>query len=197
MFDNFWTHFNWLDVVLIIVIIRIVFIGVVQGLVVEFFKILGIFFATFLGLHYFIRGGKFLHQALAMPSGVAEMISFLIVVSLVVLTFKFIREGWLLILKMEAKPGFSQWGGGALGAVRGLLICSLVLFFIYLTGNQVLVKYADHSMVGSYLRDLSPKVYKATFDGFLVKFFPDEENNKKEVFNIVEQHKDDELKSGK
>lgn len=190
MFDNIWTSFNWLDVVLILVIIRIVFIGVVQGFVVEFFKISGMFFATVVSLHYYARMGKFFHESLDLPEWFTEIFSLIVLLSVMVLMFKVVREGWLLILKMEAKPGFSQWGGGILGCFRSFLICGLVIFSIYLTENQVLVKYADRSMVGSYLRDLPQKVYRAAFDGVLVKFFPDEEFNNK-AFSTIEKDKED------
>jgi hypothetical protein len=79
---------------------------------------------------------------------------------------------------MEAKPGVSQWGGGILGALRSLLICGMLFSLCVISGNKTLNAYAENSVAGTYLSDISPKVYQAVFDGVLIKFFPEEKINK-------------------
>lgn len=177
MNDNILTSFNWLDVLMIIVIIGTVFRAVTQGFVAEVFKILGTLSATILALHFYRRLAVALHSGVMMPQKFGEILAFAGIWMATVVVFWLIREGWMLILKMEAKSGFSQGGGAILGIIRSFLICGLLFFFAYLPENQTLDTFADKSVSGAYLRDISAKVYKASFDRVIVKFLPDEPFN--------------------
>lgn len=180
------TSFNWLDLLMIVVMAATVFRGAVCGFVVELFKILGTITATIFALHFYVQGGQKLNSFVALPIPAAEIISFVLIVALTLLIFKLIREGWLLILKTQAKAGFSQWAGGFIAIFRSFLVCGLLFFLVFLFGNETLDTFAEKSVTGSYLRDLSPRVYKVTYQALLSKFFPDEALNKK-AFKAVKK----------
>ncbi len=182
---NILTSFNWLDLLMIIVMIGTVFRGAVCGFVVELFKIFGVIFATVFALHFYVRAAGQLQHYVALPVKVSEILSFILIVALVILIFKLIREGWLLILKSEVKGGFSQWAGGLIAIFRSFFVCSLLFFLIFLFGNETLNAFAVKSATGSYLCDLSPKVYKIAYEEILEKFFPDESLNKKAFKTIT------------
>lgn len=179
MSENILTSLNWLDVLTIFVIIAILYRGAVQGFVVELFKICGAFLATVIALHYYGRAAEALYQTSALPIKWGETISFILIVILVILVFKLVREGWLLILKVEAKGAFSQWGGGFVAFFRSFLMCGLLFFMIALPDIKTINAFSKSSLTGHYFRDLSPTVYKASFDGVIQKFFPDEVFNEK------------------
>ncbi len=179
MHENILTSFNWLDLLMIIVMIGTVFRGAVQGFVVEFFRILSTVFATILVLHFYARSAELLNDSVALPYKAGEVLSFILIWVLTILIFRLIREGWLLVLKSEAKSGFSQWLGGFVAIIRSGLICGLLFFLIFLFGNATLDTFAEKSATGFYLRDLSLQVYRASYDGVISKFFPDEVVNKK------------------
>ena len=189
MLNNILANFNWFDVVLVIVIIRAVYIGALQGFVIDFFKLLGMFFATVLTLHYYSRLGEFLQKSISLSIEWSEVIIFVLLWALIVLIFKFIREGWLLIIKAEAKGGVSQWGGGFIGVFRSFLICGMLFLLCGITGNKTLNTYAENCVGGRYLRDLSPKVYQTVYDGVLVKFFPEEKLNERALGTEKEKSK--------
>ena len=44
---------NWIDVGLAVLLIRMIFVGVKNGFVSEFFKFLGVVVAVFVSLHYY------------------------------------------------------------------------------------------------------------------------------------------------
>ncbi len=179
MHENILTSFNWLDLLMIIVMIGTVFRGAVQGFVIEFFRVLGTVFATIFVLHFYVHSAEALNDFVALPHKVGEILSFILIWVLTILIFKLIREGWFLVLKSEAKSGFSQWLGGFVAIIRSGLICGLLFFLIFLFGNQTLDTFAEKSATGFYLCDLSPQVYRASYDGVISKFFPDEALNKK------------------
>lgn len=177
--DKVLTSLNWLDLVMIIVVASAIFRGAVQGFVVELFKILGVFVSTVFSLHFYVRAADYLKNSLAVPSKLGEIFSFVIISIFIILLFRLVGQGWLLILKVDAKAGFSPWGGGLLALISSLMICGLLFFGMLLIGNQTIAKFAKNSFSGHYLLDLSPKVYTATYDGLIVPFFPDEVFNQK------------------
>src|SRR3990167_1771635 len=84
------SSFNFVDVILGLIIIRCVYSGATAGLVIEFFKLLGMLFATFIALHYFTAFAEFLNRLVSIPLNFSEMIAFLGLWFLVVLIFKII-----------------------------------------------------------------------------------------------------------
>ena len=44
---------NWIDVALVFLLIRMIFVGVKNGFISEFFKFLGIVVAAFISLHFY------------------------------------------------------------------------------------------------------------------------------------------------
>ncbi len=188
MFENILTSFNWLDLLMIIVMAGTIFRGAVQGVVVELFKIIGTLFATIFALHFYTRLAEVMRNAVGLPIRVGEILGFILIGVLSVLIFKLIREGWLLILKVDAKSGFSQWMGALAAIFHSFLICGLLFFMVFLIGNDTLSVFAEKSATGFYLRDLSPKVYEMTYQKVLKKFFPEEEINEKAFKTIKEPH---------
>ncbi len=179
MNENILTSFNWLDLLMVIVMIGAVLRGTVQGFVGELFKLLGMICATIFALHFYVRAAEAFQRSFLLSAKFGEVLSFVLISILVILIFKLIREGWLLILKVDTKSSFSQWLGGFVAIFNALLICSLLFFFISLFKNEALNVFAEKSATGVYLRDLSPRIYKAAYHGALYKFFPDEVINEK------------------
>ena len=180
---QFLSSFNWVDILIIVIAARVIFIGAQKGLVIELFKLIGIFLTTFFTLHFYIRLGKFLHKFLFIPVFLEETISFIFLVILFIVIFKFIRDGFLLLIKAEAQPTINQWGGAIVGSLRSILICGLIINLFFVIGTKYLANKAQNSFFGYYLVDLSPKIYEACYKGFVSKLFPNEEYNK-EVFSL-------------
>ena len=132
------------------------------------------------------RSANFLKSFIALPVNIGNIASFLVIIIFIVLLFRLVGQGWLLILKTEAKAGFSQWVGGIFGFLSSLMICSLLFFGMLLIGNPTLNRFIGHSITGHYLVDLSPNIYKGTFNTLIVPFFPDEAYNL-DVVDVVNQ----------
>ena len=178
MFSNILTTINWVDILMVCLMGRVIFIGVKNGFVTELFKLAGGLFATFVAFHFYGRLGELLHKYFWVPAGGQNVTAYVLLWSVVVLAFKFLRDGWMLIIKMEAQPAIDKWGAVIVATFRGLLICSLVFVLFLLTGNKYMSKKARHSFTGFYLIDLAPSIYNAVYDGFVGKLFPHEEKNK-------------------
>ena len=177
MFSKILSNLNWIDIVLVVIVLRVIYIGLKQGFVIEFFKLLGTFVASFIILHYYSAFGQVIHVYAFIPQAVQHAIAFLLLWFLVVLIFKFIRDGWMLLFKGEAHPAIHKWGGFSFAVLRAALICGLTFLLIFMSGNSYLIKTAKQSYLSPYLADISPKIYGICFDNFVGKLFPNERKN--------------------
>ena len=170
---------NGIDVVMGCIILRSLFIGYFTGFVVELFKIVGMLLATFVTLHYYTEATGLLEQKFIASSAFNQPIAFILLWFLVVLVLKFIRDGVLLLMKVEAHSVLDRWSGVFLAAGRAALICGLFFSLIVVSGNKPLIKSAKKAFLGFYLLDISPQVYNGIFDGLVIKFFPEEQKNER------------------
>jgi len=173
--------FNWVDIVIFIVIARYLYIAKKCELIPEFFKLMGILFATFLGIHYYIGLGKFLKEFALISETFSDFIAFLIISILVIVIFILVREGWVIILKMKMHSLFDRFLGLGLLLIRCYLICGMILFSLMLIREKRVLKSAETSLSSIFFRNTSVNVYKVFYGNIVEKFFPDESINKKAV----------------
>jgi uncharacterized membrane protein required for colicin V production len=173
---------NLVDLLMVCIVARGVYIGKKNGFVTEFFKLLGIFFATIITLHYYVRFGNFLSKLLV-PVAIQEILAYGILAVFITLLFSFIREGWLTILKVQIHDLVDYWGGLFISLIRVYLLCGLTILALIISGQQQLALNAKLSLSGQYLITSLPNIYKTSYTGFINKFFPQEPINNK-VFHL-------------
>jgi uncharacterized membrane protein required for colicin V production len=151
---------NWIDVALVILFLRMIFVGVKNGFISEFFKSLGVVIAVFISLHYY----SFLAAWGAQKTGFAwkywDLVIFAVLWFAVAFFFKYVRDGILFLFKVETNhQGFDKYAAGVVAVGRGILVCSMTLFLILLTYNGPLTrmvlrsysfKITGHAAVGTY-----------------------------------------------
>jgi len=151
--------------------------GVKKGFAPEVFKCIGVLFATFFTLHYYSSFSKTLEGRVPVSSATNDVISYVFLWAFVIFAFKLIRNGFEVLFRMQAHPIVDMWGGLVLSAGRGLLLCSLTVLLLRLSGVDYLQKNSESSLGGSYLVVVAPSVYESIYDGFISKFFPSESLN--------------------
>ena len=166
---------NWVDVLAGLILARTIYIGVQKGIVIETFKLISVFFAVIIALHYY----AVLTETLHLPPDFGYLLIYAVLCLTVGLIFRLIREGLLVLIKMEATSQFDKIGGFIVAIARGFLICSLVILFIRVPETKYIKEKVQQSFFGSYFDRLAPQVYESCYNGFIVKFFPSEKLNKK------------------
>ncbi len=179
MFTEILTHINWVDIVIILMVVRTIYIGVQTGTMVEFFKLLGIILAIFVSFHYYSELAKLLEDKLPVSLAWANVLCFVLLFSLVVLAFKFVREGIMLLMKAEAKANqtVDQVGGLIIGLLRVALMASVLLVFLQISGFDYFRKNEHKALARPYLGHLAPQVYTVIYNGIVSKIFPSETLN--------------------
>jgi len=173
-------QFNWVDIFVVILLLRIGYIALKSGLTIELFKLLGIILATYLSLHYYISWAGFMQGLGAMKKIPLEFLSFVSFLTLAVLgylVFVVLRSLFYRFIKMEAVPNLNKWGGFILGIARGILLVSLIMFILAISP----IGYFKNSVNGSYLGKriikFSPTTYSLIWNNLASKFMAKEKFN--------------------
>ncbi len=175
--------FNWVDyIVTILIFLRIIWMGAVEGLVIEFFKFLGTIAATYAALHYFTFLSDLIsrvipHTKEATPIEFIDFICFTALAIIAYLIFVALRIVFYRFLKMEALPTLSKWGGFILGILRGALLVSLIIFMLVISSIGYLKTSCARSYSGKTLFSITPKVYSWLWNNIAHKFIPGEKHN--------------------
>jgi len=168
---DFLPQTNWVDIIVIILLIRGGYIGLNQGFSVELFKVVGAVGVTVFSLLYYNKLGLWLSSHSFLPLQIAEFFSFLVLILALLFIFKLIRVLLFKILHLELFYGVERWGGFTLGLARSVIFTSLLLFALTLLPSEYIRgSVQDKSLFGPYLKEVAPKALN-----FIVRFKPKSE----------------------
>ena len=189
-FIHIFKSINWVDVAMLVLLIRIIFVGVKTGFVTELFKLFGILSAVFFGLHYYSHLAAFIVQKTGLSIEWLEFTFFVLLVSLLVIAIKYLREGFLVLFKFETThAGFNQWGAGILSVLRAMLLASLIMYGILLSNVQFLQKQTLTCISHKLVLKLAPNTYFFIYRNLIGKIFVQEKLNE-DVFSVISQNGD-------
>jgi uncharacterized membrane protein required for colicin V production len=179
MLEDIVSQLNWVDVLIIVIFIRIIFIGIKKGFMVEFFKLGGILCAIFVSLHYYSKLSDLVTSHSPLPTNFADLICLVSVSVLVLILFRLFRDGILALIKIHVHNVLDRWGSLALSLIRGIFVTSLVILIIFLSTIEYFKKSVDSSFSKPYLLNISPRTYAFIFENIFSKFSSDEKLNLK------------------
>lgn len=180
MLLNIIKQFNWVDILALILLFRIAYIAIKNGFSVELFKLCGTILAIYLSLHYYTvlsdwmraRGGTE-----KMPLEFLDFIVFLFLTIISCLVFVLLRSVFYRLIKLEAVPTLNKWGGLLLGAARGFLLVSLVVFMLAISSITYLKNSVKDAYSGKSLFKVSVGTYSWLWNTLTSKFMPGEKFN--------------------
>ncbi|MBF0570692.1 MAG: CvpA family protein [Candidatus Omnitrophica bacterium] len=169
---------NWIDVVLAFLFVRMIFVGVKNGFISEFFKLLGAIASLFLSLHYY----SFLAAWAAGKTNISwpywGLLTFALLWAAVSLFFKFFKDGMLVLFKVETThQGFDKYAAGIVAVGRGILVCSMAIFLVLLTDNSRLMRMTVHSYSFKIAGHASVNTYSFLYNHLVGKLFAGEHYN--------------------
>jgi uncharacterized membrane protein required for colicin V production len=169
---------NWFDVALLCLFLRIIFVGVKNGFISEFFKTLGIVATVFISLHFY----SFLAAWAAHKSDTAweywDLAVFAGLWLIVTFFFKIVRDGVLYLFRAETThEGFDKYAAGVVAVVRGILVCSLTIFLILLAHNGPLTRMTLHSYSYKIAGHATVSTYSYLYNNLVDKLIAGEHYN--------------------
>ena len=174
-------HLNWIDIFIVIVIIRVCYISLATGFTIELFKLLGTIFSIYLSLHYYTVISNLIRDWLSSDKaafGIVVPVTFVLLAILGYLVFSLLRNLIFRFIKMEAASGLNKWGGLIIGVFRSILLAGLIVFMLLVGGLPYFTASIKNSYSGLRFSTIAPATYTVIWDGFASKFFPDEIFNK-------------------
>lgn len=174
-------RFNWVDIFVIILSLRILYIAFKTGFVSELFKLLGTLLAVYVGMHYYTAFSDLLRSRFGLekkiPLDFLDFICFILLVAVSYLVGILFRQVFCRLIKLEAVPRLNQWGGLIIGIFRAVLLAGLFVFIFSITSIQYLHNKAAGSYFGNDLIKVAPQAYSSIWNGFMSKFMPSEKFN--------------------
>lgn len=176
-------QFNWLDVFIIITIMRICYVALKSGVPAELFKLLGTIAGVYVGLQYYTQVSDALSRFFPgakeqAPLEFLDFACFGLLVILSYLIFVLLRKVFYQFVKMEVVSRLNKLGGLVLGIARAYLLTGLIVFALVIST----VSYLKESVTGSYLGPrlfrAAPSTYSWLWGNLTSKFTPSEKFNK-------------------
>ncbi|MBL7197116.1 MAG: CvpA family protein [Candidatus Omnitrophica bacterium] len=181
------SQFNWIDILIIICTLRTCYIGLRKGLGIELFKVINLFFCSFVTLHFYFALGEFIQSKIpALPLEPAAIFSYILLIFIITMLFRILREGFFVIVKTETISNISKYSGLFLGFIRGVIISAFIIFGLLISTIHYLELSARTSFFGSRVVKLQLKIYEGLFYGSVAKIFPDQSFNQ-EVIKVLEK----------
>lgn len=156
------SRINWVDVVAVILLVRMGYIGLRSGLPAELIKLAGAVAAFCLAFRYYQGIGDVLASRTFLGT---EWASVLAMVGLAAAGYFAVTRLLRLVerlVKVSFQKQMDQIGGLAAGLVRGALVTSVVLVACLQLPSPVLHEsITQHSVSGGAVSQMAPAVYDA------------------------------------
>jgi len=152
--------FNWIDVFFVILLVRRGYVGFKNGILPEFFRLLGLFIAFILSVNSFTFVSNFLSSRIKWAGTKLDVISFLLIFFLVIFTFKILALITRFLLGRNVSI-VNRCIGLVLGLGRGVLLISLIyVLFVNSPFKYLTTSTAERSFSSRYISGVAVKVYK-------------------------------------
>ena len=160
--------FSWVDIVVLVVILRTLCVGAKRGLIPEFLTFVGLLVGVVISLQHAEALATALAEWTRLPLSwlVPVGIGLLLGVTWILLSLLRFLGGKLFNLKASAT--LDRYGGGILGTLRGIVIASFILVFLcQLPAPKVAENVRKRSFSGNFIIRVAPWIYR-----WMVEMYP-------------------------
>ncbi len=168
---------NWVDILVVVLLIRIVYVSAKTGFVVEFMKMLGVLFAVFFAFHFYVRLAAIAGQLIKVDAAILQTVSFCIIGIVSYWLCQLLRNALFLVFTVETISLVDRWGAAVVSLVRFFLTASMVLFLFLITSYPYMIKMTAASLSERYVLRMAPTTYFTITNAFVVKLFPTQRAN--------------------
>jgi uncharacterized membrane protein required for colicin V production len=143
---------NWLDLIILVLILRTVYIGAKLGLTAELFNFFGVLVGLVCAVVWYSRTADVLVMNFKLPVWLSQFLCFIIIAQFVRLIFKYGMALLLKILNVQFVPQIERIGGGIIGLGRGVILSGIIIVAIGLIPNDYLKESIEvKSFTGRFL----------------------------------------------
>lgn len=158
---DIFSRLNWVDIFVIIIVMRISYVAFQDGLSHQIFPLIGTIGTAVIALHYYHNIALYLYQnAIRLPVKALDFLSFILLLIGVGLIFKLLRVFSDKIINVTWHPLVEKAGGLLFGFMRSCVVASVILMILALTPLSYLQhSIRDRSLMGMHFLRIVPNVY--------------------------------------
>jgi membrane protein required for colicin V production len=145
-------EFNWLDIILLVIIAAGLVLGIIKGLVRQLVGILAVVVGFVLGLAYYPYTASIFRPVVSKDS-IANFLGFLLIFLAVILLGWLVSRIFAKVMKGSVKV-VNHFFGGMLGLLKGALICGVLVFALLVFPMNI------EALKGSFIAPYCAKVTK-------------------------------------
>ena len=123
---------NWIDGILIAILLAMVIVGSKKGLIREFTAFLVIFASVIVSINYIDSFAVWVHGQLSVSPLVSAFLSFIILLTLTYAAFKMLGMLFYRMADLKKMGKRDQMGGALVGFLRGWVAASFLTFLTFL-----------------------------------------------------------------
>ncbi|MDP2922016.1 MAG: CvpA family protein [Candidatus Omnitrophota bacterium] len=153
--------FNWIDIIFLTLLFRTCYIGFKNGILPEFFRLLGLFSAFILSFNSYIVLSSFLAKHARLTGLKGDVTAFLFIFLAVLLAFKLLAVGAGKILGVSENVSLASKVMGLIaGSGRGILLAGLIyLLLIHSPADYFYKSAKEKSCLSPYAALTAPFAY--------------------------------------
>ena len=155
------TKINWVDLLIVIIMLRISYVAFQDGLSHEIFPLFGTAGTAVICLQYYHKIALFIHNnAVTVPTALLDFVTFVVLIVIVGLLFKLLRVVVDKLIKVTWHPAAEKFGGLLCGALRASVVVSMVLIILALMPLPYLQRsIRDRSLMGMQFLRIAPNIH--------------------------------------
>ncbi len=154
------TNINWLDIVVIVLVVRGIYMGVRRGLTAELFNFFGMVISLILAVQWYGKVADVLIINFGLPIWLSRFLCFVIIIQLVRVIFKYGLTFLLKVLNIQFIPQLEKIGGGVIGFGRGVIIAAtLILALNFIPNDYLKDSIQVKSFTGGFLIETAERTY--------------------------------------
>jgi len=123
---------NWVDIVLLVLLVAAVIIGSKKGLIRELMALAVLAATVIVSINYIDQIAITVYEQIGGSPLVTALISFIILLALIYALFKLLAIIFYKVANLQKLGKKDQVGGALVGAVRGWIIISFLIFIVFL-----------------------------------------------------------------
>jgi uncharacterized membrane protein required for colicin V production len=156
------TKLNWVDLLIIILMLRTSYVAFQDGLSHELFPLIGSVVITVVGLRYYTQLSTILSQNMFnAPRQITDFLAFMLLVVVTGILFKLFKALADRIIKVEWHPLLERFGGLFVGVAKAAIVTSLVIITLSLAPLPYLQwSIRDKSLMGMPFLKIGPAIYE-------------------------------------
>jgi membrane protein required for colicin V production len=165
-----------LDIVFIIPIVWLAYIGFKKGLIVELSTLVALILGVFVSLHFSDITAELLTDLFDLKTKYLKLISFVLTFILVVIAVNLIGKLIERFINMVSLSFLNKSAGGVFGVLKAVVFLSLIVFFIEKVDKEKVIlstELTQNSIFYTYIQPIAPTMIN-TFSDIDFELDPDE-----------------------